>query len=352
MPVEAVRPLEWLRRYEERYPGAFRAIDRMALARRWPTYVYAPLEAAFAVLFAGEPGPPSPDDPRIRDAAPLVGLAGWRLGKGVYRFAPELFDELWQAPFEGVIPVEPLRHLPEYTLYVETPGQTMEGVPLRGFFAFLTTDLTERNDELYLLWDLESAPGFHTVLHLEGTTVEEALEAAALEGTRRLTPEDRARLEGVLGERGASLEEAVRASVALNLDYVRRALSLLFFIAATDDFRGPEPRPRRPRPQKTRRRGTVWFPAPGVRTWDVGVRYAAALRRAYARAAGGEGAGTGSRKRPHVRRAHWHGYWVGPRKDPKRRRLELRWLPPILVGVRGEEVLPEDLPVVVWRVRA
>lgn len=33
--------------------------------------------------------------------------------------------------------------------------------------------------------------------------------------------------------------------------------------------------------------------------------------------------------KPHVRRAHWHGYWVGSKSD---KRFVLKWLHPILVN--------------------
>ncbi|WP_181065223.1 hypothetical protein [Nocardia nova] len=32
--------------------------------------------------------------------------------------------------------------------------------------------------------------------------------------------------------------------------------------------------------------------------------------------------------RPHIRRAHWHTYWTGPRDNPT---ADVRWLHPILV---------------------
>lgn len=37
--------------------------------------------------------------------------------------------------------------------------------------------------------------------------------------------------------------------------------------------------------------------------------------------------------RPHVRRAHWHGFWSGPRKSEKQRTFSVQWLPPIAVAM-------------------
>lgn len=48
----------------------------------------------------------------------------------------------------------------------------------------------------------------------------------------------------------------------------------------------------------------------------------------------GRTAGTRQRQspRPHIRRAHLHTYWQGPRGDPKKRIKSVRWMPPITVG--------------------
>jgi hypothetical protein len=51
--------------------------------------------------------------------------------------------------------------------------------------------------------------------------------------------------------------------------------------------------------------------------------------------------------RPHIRRAHMHSRWTGPRKDRKKQEIVTRWLPPIpvKVGLEGEELVPTIRPV-------
>ena len=44
--------------------------------------------------------------------------------------------------------------------------------------------------------------------------------------------------------------------------------------------------------------------------------------------------GTHASPRPHVRRAHWHSYWVGQKDQPEARSVVLKWLPPIPVNVQ------------------
>lgn len=39
---------------------------------------------------------------------------------------------------------------------------------------------------------------------------------------------------------------------------------------------------------------------------------------------------------PHVRRAHWHGYWLGPRDNPTE--LVIKWIAPVIVNGGGDEL--------------
>ena len=50
--------------------------------------------------------------------------------------------------------------------------------------------------------------------------------------------------------------------------------------------------------------------------------------------------------RAHIRRAHWHTYWVGEgsRIDPSKAQVRVRWLPPIPVGL-PDALIPTIRPV-------
>ena len=61
----------------------------------------------------------------------------WRCSKGIYRFAPEIYQALISQPLTGDLPMECLHHLPEWAVYVETPGLSYERHPMEGFIAHL-----------------------------------------------------------------------------------------------------------------------------------------------------------------------------------------------------------------------
>lgn len=78
---------------------------------------------------------------------------------------------------------------------------------------------------------------------------------------------------------------------------------------------------------------------------EAGVRVGAAIR-AHQEArpqVNADGEPNGSTVVPHLRKAHWHTFWTGPRNEPANRRRILRFLPPIPVNVDR----PSDLQAVV-----
>jgi hypothetical protein len=53
----------------------------------------------------------------------------------------------------------------------------------------------------------------------------------------------------------------------------------------------------------------------------------------------GEVTGTHASPRHHIRRAHWHSYWLGKRDQRDARSAILKWLPAIPVNVTGVDDL-------------
>lgn len=79
---------------------------------------------------------------------------------------------------------------------------------------------------------------------------------------------------------------------------------------------------------------------------DVGYRVGATMRKAkvqtFERATP---IGTGSVKRPHVRRGHWHCFWTGSKSDPDKRKKVLQWVAPTMIHGGNSDDLPTVIPV-------
>nr|CCA86601.1 conserved hypothetical protein [Ralstonia syzygii R24] len=339
------------------YPGAWRQVDEFRAERgrnypNWPEWCYLPLTAAAAIV-ANDVGVdvlhlPARFPALIPDAARLGCLAAWRVTQGIYRFDPALYPALIDTPLDGNIPGDVLYRLPEWCVYIETPELTVFGQPLIGAFAHLEHDYESGRPELRLLLDQEEALT-PLPLHLGSWPLVESLQRVVREA------------------RHQSVKHAVSRSAFVVLDGHEEELQglaaelspllslLLYLCAEPEEIGSPEHRPANPQPKRTKQ-GLRLFAPDKPTQWDVGVRIGAALRRGYhaAETKHEEGGRSGSRPRPHIRRAHWHGFRSGPKKREDGREIpaaercfDLRWLPPIPVNVSA----PDDMPAVIHPVK-
>lgn len=323
--------------YGKRYPGAWRKFDefrenRQALGN-WPDTVFCPMAGAYAILSGGGANrlPPL----LVEDVARLSACAAWRPSQGLYRFDPDLLAALWESPLSGDLPCELLRQMPAWCVYIDLSEQ-QPNTGLYGFFAHLEWDTNDGTEELRLLIDMEDQL-LPIPLHLGPWSLETAIEKMLNKAMRQL-PQLGAPVAGEIAALASTLTPALSASTLTPL------LSLLLYLCSDEaDYE----RPPRPQPKKTRH-GWRLFPPDQPHTWDVGVRIGAALRKSKGVDHAGEGrepVGGGTRPRFHIRRAHWHTYFYGPREGERIARV--RWLAPIAVNLSTIE----DLPAVVRQVR-
>ena len=306
--------------------------DRGKSLPDWPEWCYVPLAGAYAVVSGGGDNRVAPE--QGMDIGRLAALAAWRMTKGVYCFDEDVLAELWGTPLTGELPSELLLRLPEWCVYIETGGREVMGAALHGFYAHLESDTNDGSRELRLLldYDLGLLP---QPVHLVGT-LEQGLEQAMYE----------TELQGALLGQGVN---ALRSQFGSTAQTNRRwagalapLVSLLLYLCSERPDIGGTGAPGNPQPKRVKG-GERLFASPGVRTWDVAYRLGAAFRQARATQVGSEG-GAGRTVRPHVRKAHYHLYWMGQRG---RQTSVLRWLPPITVKFDPEA----ELPAVVRKVR-
>lgn len=327
------------------YPGAWQAMDRFRALRgtddlpNWPDWCYVPVHGAYAVVSGG--GEARVPYGRSHHTGIVAALAAWRMSQLIIRYDPALYAPLIDTPVSGDLPTELLYRLPVWCLYLETPEVRFEGRPVHG--AWVHLDWTaDGPDELRLVLDTATAP--EAALDAEAGLVPIPLllgEGTVADALQRVFAS---------GERQAAAHGYVAALPAA--DHARKVaealapiLSLLLYLCSEAADWGSAP-PVNPAPKRTRRDGWRLFAADGPRTWDVGVRMGAALRRAYAAEQTGQ-AGEHAGPRGHVRRAHWHGFRSGPLTHPDgskiptaQRRFDLRWLPPIAVKLDTVDELP------------
>ncbi len=316
------------------YPGCWKQLDGFRQARGkdlpyWPDWCYLPLAASYAVVSA-DAGTERISPLRSGDVGRIGALAAWRPTQGIYRFDETLYQALIDTPISGDLPVDVLMHLPEWCVYIETPGLTIDDDTLDGFFAHLEWDANTQRQELRLLLDITKPDGYLLLpvpIHLTGT-LREGIEAASIEAQRQAWRLKRPDIGDILKEIPALPFEPL--------------VSLLLYLCVEEVDFGGEGRPEHPQPKRTKK-GWRLFPAKSVRQWDVGVRLGTALRRATSAAETADSEGSRHRPRPHVRKAHWHSFWTGPKDDTDQRKIRVKWLPPIPVNLDDIGELPSTV---------
>jgi hypothetical protein len=278
-------------------------------------------------------------------------LATWRLGKGVYRFDDDLRQALLETPVTGDIPTDVLKRLPEWCVYVETPGFRPNDLLVHGFFACITRFNGE--EVLHLTIDSQDPTRSRLIgfvpIGLSHRTIEDALRWNVLQSiavTKDFSQKGVPFAKPLQAEldRADRDPERVDELVAGALGDVGPLLSLALYLCA-DDAEIDADRPRRPIPTVTKG-GTRFFAAGMSRLIGVGLRLGARLRDARQRAANDRPAGTNT-VIPHLRKAHWHTYLYGPRSGEQQRRL--RWIHPTLVN---DHARADDAPAVLHPVIA
>jgi len=333
--------LDTLKRVESKHPSIWSAADSL----RQEVTVARHLEGCvFSLAEAHALGHKLHDrnNPQFHPAL-LGALVAWRPTKGIFRFHPELYESLIETDIIGDVPSDVLLRMPGWAVFIETPVSENLPFQLHGFWAYLSRLGAQNELILVGLWreDHEigepvTDPDFNILLYklsLGNHPVSDLTEMMFQKSADEAAIMARHTNEGAVEH---AMSDDVRA---IQEHMVSAMLSLLLYLCSEQpDIENWAPKQPAFKYMGGKRR---WLAAKVVQQWDVGLRLGAALKDARDRAerldAASDGSGT---VRPHVRRAHWHSFWVGKRGEQT---ISLRWLPPIPVNVETTEALPAVL---------
>ena len=314
--TDAPRPKLHLTAAARLYPGAWRQADQFRSDRGknglpdWPDWCYLPMSAWYAIVAQDARVPvlglSTGTLARVPDVGRLAALGTWRVTQGIYRFDPALLDAIWETPLDGDLPADLFYRLPQWGVYIETHGHQWAHSPLYGFFVHLEWDTNTARAELRLLLDSE-AELLPLPIHIGPWPLNESVRRAVEE----------ARRQSIM--HGATVFTSALAA-APDLDLAPLISLILYLCSEAPDF-GEQSPPANPIPKRTKQ-GWRLFAPDRVTIFEVGARLGAALRNASSREH------PHASPSPHIRRAHWHTYLVGPGRTER----VLRWLPPIPVG--------------------
>lgn len=241
----------------------------------------------------------------------LFSLRRWQRTKQVFRFDESLYELLCeQQSAELKIDKRVFETLPMDSFFIEQPNDT-------GFFCTVVQSERRKglrlNDSLIITMITSDYKGASIFIDLvKSQTVEDALAAS-------------------VGEY-ATKEGAAELSKMLQLVIYLAATNAEIHAVTNTAYDSDKPKQARSAPAKVVNRPAVS---------EVGYRFGTAYREHRERKAtetGHANASTGSStpKAPHIRRSHFHSYWVGSGEE---KHIEVRWINAIFVNA-DEDIVP------------
>lgn len=306
------RPEALLKELLRECPGLSKHVENLLEGKRegdlpgWPDDVLLPVAGWLAIAehYTGSAPPAlATMDLMLR----LNAIGTWRYTKGIYRVPEKMMDALARTGLPEKLPMRVFRRLPEGCLYLEAPKgtETRLGIVF-GWFVTLDYDYRSGAWELRIIEDLDR----------------EGLRLVPIELTETMCVKDAIATFATPEAMRETTHEYMLASV-------ENVLKVLLYLCSDEPEiageEGPEARPSRPSIRRVKGRVRA-FEQPRARIWTVGETMARAIELHE----GSRAIGSGSRKAPHMRRAHWHGYWTGPRDG--QRDFSYRWIPPVPVN--------------------
>lgn len=315
-------PNELVRDVERDFPEMWKDVQHLLSEskRDWEPWCFLPVGAILAIILHRTPKRRTPREQLLNaHVAPALVHTGvcWRYSRSTFAFDDGLKKSLLEMELGGKIPRDILFRLPHYCCYIEVNMPTND-LTLCGFFVTLEDDKTNGRAELRILAALKAEQQtfyLPVFLHLTSDSIEECLEGFYREIERQGAPHG----VDVRGTHAPRLQAV--ADLALRF--------VLYICASNADIRLVEGRdPKRSLEQKSVKGGVRIFP-PAPSFFVVGKTVGESLRTAREKAQTQGGWNVA----PHIRRAHWHTFRVGP----GRTQSELKWLPPTFVGSRETE---------------
>ncbi|MDD2162540.1 hypothetical protein N1078_18430 [Pseudomonas sp. MIL19] len=250
----------------------------------------------------------------------LAALGTWRYSQGIYRFDPDLLSALTATELSGDLPCELFQRLPEWCVYVETPGLSWLESPLHGFWAHMEWDVNHQRKELRFVLNTEDGL-IAQPLHLGKWSVETAISKTM----------------DFAGENDISSGLSELFGLDLPLDNIlavelKPLIAILLYLCSEepeiDPLRMPQASPTKTVFKKGKK-GPYLFTPDKPRVLRVGDKAGRLLRIAA------QDQDSGRTVKSHLRRGHWHGFWTGPRSG--QRRFVYHWIAPLVVEGRKND---------------
>lgn len=321
---DKILPLELIKHYNKHYPNCFNQVDDIrnnASDGDWnKDLCYIPIAATLSIMMQYKLVDISntPDE--------LAALSAWRQDKQILVFDDDLAETLYKQADDLTLPVDVLLRLPYRCVFIQTSKTK--------FFVWIEHDYNTKNHQLRFKIYGKELPVPLIVDLKEGYNLLKGVTMPMLQAFKQLP----------------SFRESSFVDLCQNLHKDARKLIQLVLYICSDK---PDVIENYEQKKIYKKSNIVRDVFREVRKWEVGVRYGNAFKKYKQTIQENKGDGEieiqnskneledeanievkmihTSRKRPHIRRGHWHRFWIG-KKDSEDRKLIFRWIPPLEIG--------------------
>lgn len=325
-------PLELVNQVANKYQDCWNIVEDFrndSTLPWWDKRCYIPIAAGLAIAADGDMSKKAIWNSSL-EADLIVATAAWRLHKQIYLFDPAMEKVLInQADQNLKIPIDILNKIPFFCVYIETT--TMEDMD--GFFVHFESDTNTGELELRFLIVLKDGDIFPIPFHLiEGGTIADGINASFEKANEN---------QHMLHTNKYEIDDAK--------DYARdlccKLLQLVLYVCSKNKEMIEDPVQKK----ITRQPKSFQFIKDKyreVQRWNFGEKSGDFIRKFYKTHDFEEevkkknetnitnnpkrSKTNGTPKRPHLRKAHWHHYWIGS-DNKENRTLELKWMAPMFI---------------------
>ena len=297
----------------------------------WDRKCYIPIAGTLAITSNGDISSTKPDI--IMDATLMAAIAPWRIYKHIYRFAKETEVLLLEQISDSIIPVEVLKNLPFPSIYIET--QTIDDI--NGFFAHIENDVNDHHFELRLTIITIQGEWISIPLHLfPGGTVSDGLNAMhdeVIKQSQKIPHNEFLQRKVKMWDQYYDMAFAISASLVQ---------LVLYICAQNSEIEADKEHEKIVRIPKSKE--FIKDRYREIKIYNCGELTARILREVDSKSGMQvtyvKHNGSGTAKRPHIRRGHWHHYWTGKKDE---RTIILKWQPPTYIHKEEAKEMIENI---------
>lgn len=347
-------PLRLTNNIASKYPNCWKYIEEMRqLDVVYDNSCYIPISACnslCAISLYGKSDHFTTES--ALDASLMAAVAGWRQHKQIYRFDKDMEETLLEQNDKSLtIPVEILKSLPYTSLYIKTNTLGYHEKKLDGFFVYFDNDDINTDVELRFLGISEESDTlrFPVAIHLiPNGSIEDGIKRMI-----QVSIENSKKAGAISNFEKKAFNESIESGglKACLEEFSSRAMQLVLYICAQNKEVEEDPKQRQIT-KKPKKPEFIKDKYREIQMWNCGEKTGAIIRKMHTTAAyrtthsEAKTSVTGTPKRPHSRRGHWHHFWTGSEKNQSRK-LILKWVSPTFIHGNDTTESPVQINIVI-----